>query len=110
MTKRYLPGKIAVFTSALLLIAILFGCASNDSDPYSHTTADQPASAAPVAGNANSESGVAGVWQGTTLASCAAFAHLPSRCNAEQKVTITLLENGNAKYGGRYTCAYGNMD
>ena len=59
---------------------------------------------------ADTESDFAGVWQGTTLATCAAFAHIPSRCNAEQIVTITLLQGPDAKLSGRYTCAYGNTD
>jgi hypothetical protein len=58
----------------------------------------------PLAGD---ESGIAGVWQGSTLADCGAHSSIPSRCNAEQKVTITLLQGPNAKITGRYTCAYG---
>ena len=49
-----------------------------------------------------------GVWQGTSLASCGVS--LPSRCNAEQLITITLTPKDNGKIGGYYKCAYGNMN
>ncbi|MBV8356424.1 MAG: hypothetical protein JO189_00600 [Deltaproteobacteria bacterium] len=96
-----------------LITALIFGCASGGSDTYSSTPADHSTATAPgaqAASSADAESGFAGVWQGTTLASCAAFAHLPSRCDAEQAVTITLLQSPDGKFTGRYTCAYGNMD
>jgi hypothetical protein len=98
--------------SIALLTALTFGCASGDSGTYSSTSTDHSAAIAPgaQAESSNADSGFAGVWQGTTLASCAAFAYLPSRCNAEQVVTITLLQGPDAKFTGRYTCAYGNMD
>jgi hypothetical protein len=59
---------------------------------------------------ARSESGIAGVWQGSTLADCGVISSFPSRCNAEQKVTITLVQGPNSKITGRYSCSYGNMD
>jgi hypothetical protein len=96
-----------------LVAALIFGCASGGSDTYSTVASGQPAanaSSAPATSGAQAESGFSGVWQGTTLASCAAFAYLPSRCNAQQKVTITLLQAPDGKLTGRYTCAYGNMD
>jgi hypothetical protein len=52
---------------------------------------------------------VVGVWDGTTLASCSAS--LPQdRCNAQQKVSITVLEGENGKLGGFYKCSYGTQD
>jgi hypothetical protein len=59
---------------------------------------------------ASSESGVTGIWQGSTLADCGVTSSFPSRCNAEQKVTITLMQGPNSKISGRYTCSYGNID
>jgi hypothetical protein len=113
MAWRRARGILLVWVTGAVLSALILGCASRTSDSYSNLPPDNSAPAAPgaePASNANAESGIAGVWQGTTLASCAEFAHLPSRCNAEQKVTITLLQGPNSKYSGRYTCAYGNMD
>ena len=106
-------ARIAVIMFSVLLAALAFGCASDGADTYSSAPANHSAAGAPQAQGApgaSAESDFAGVWQGTTLASCAAFAHLPSRCNAEQIVTITLLQSPDGKFTGRYTCAYGNMD
>src|SRR5262249_7975991 len=98
---------------AALMAALFFGCASGGSENYSSGAGVGSGAAAPGAhpeSSKDTDSGFAGVWQGTTLASCAAFAHLPSRSDAEQIVTITLLQGPNGKLTGRYTCAYGNMD
>jgi hypothetical protein len=113
MHMRQPLARIAGIMFSVLLAALTLGCASGGSDAYSSSPADHSAATAPNAqgaSGAGAESDFAGVWQGTTLASCAAFAHLPSRCNAEQIVTITLLQSPDAKFTGRYTCAYGNMD
>jgi hypothetical protein len=108
-----LSSGIAWTVLGATLSALAVGCASSSSDTYSSSPAYSSTgnpSGAQAALSDNAESGFAGVWQGTTLASCAAFAYLPSRCNAEQKVTITLLQGANTSFTGRYTCAYGNMD
>ncbi len=49
-----------------------------------------------------------GVWEGLSLANCATSA--PNRCNAENKVSITLLQGDGGKLQGLYTCGYGTMD
>jgi hypothetical protein len=49
---------------------------------------------------------VVGVWTGTTVANCAMSAR--DRCNAEQKVTITLIQD--SKLTGYYKCAYGTLN
>jgi predicted small secreted protein len=48
-----------------------------------------------------------GVWEGLTLADCPLSA--PNRCNAENKVSITLLQ-GDSGLRGFYTCGYATMD
>jgi hypothetical protein len=58
---------------------------------------------------ANPGSDLVGVWRGTTRAGCALNAP-PSRCNALQKVSITVLKGEGDKVTGSYTCAYGNQD
>jgi len=93
------------------VIALTFRCVAVCSDTYSsgfnrRANAERGGQSAV----ADTESNFAGVWQGTTLASCGAVAYLPSRCDAEQKVSITLLEGPDAKLTGQYTCAYGNQD
>ena len=106
-------SSIAAVVLCAAMPALMVACASSSSETYSsapaaassaNTPAGQPAS------SGGAESGFAGVWQGTTLSSCAAFTYRPSRCNAQQKVTITLLQSADGKFSGRYTCAYGNMD
>jgi hypothetical protein len=63
---------------------------------------------APAQPTKQAHSGVVGVWEGTTLAICPGS--LANRCNAEQKVTITLVEGEGSKLTGFYKCAYGNMN
>jgi hypothetical protein len=50
---------------------------------------------------------VSGVWSGTTLVTPCAFA-LSGRCNAENKITLKLMDQNN-QITGKYTCAYGTM-
>lgn len=107
------------YSIALVLLwagmsALTSACVSSTSENYSRVPAESspanPPAAAEPAPSASAESPFAGLWQGTTLSSCAAFTYRPSRCNAEQKVTITLLQGADGRFSGRYTCAYGNMD
>ena len=51
-----------------------------------------------------------GVWEGTSLAACGFGMSVPTRCNAEQLITITLTAEDNGQIGGYYRCAYGNMN
>jgi len=108
------PYRIAAIILNALLATLIFGCASGPgTETPSSVSADRSAgeaSKAQAPSSADAESGFAGVWQGTTLANCGANSPFPSRCNAEQMVTITLLQGAEAKLTGRYTCAYGTMD
>jgi hypothetical protein len=113
MRTRQRCNSIATVVLCAAMSALTVACASSSSETYSSAPAEVSPANPPAAQPASSgaaESGFAGVWQGTTLATCAAFSYRPSRCNAEQKVTITLLEGSDGKFSGRYTCAYGNMD
>jgi hypothetical protein len=50
---------------------------------------------------------VVGVWNGLTLANCSTS---PSnRCNAQQKVTLTMIETDKG-LRGYYRCAYGTLN
>lgn len=105
--------SIAVVLLCAAMSVLTFACVSSSSETYSTAPAQASSANPPVAQAASSggaESGFAGVWQGTSLSSCAAFSYRPSRCNAEQKVTITLLQSPDGRFSGQYTCAYGNMD
>jgi hypothetical protein len=111
-----IPKIVAGAIAAVLTAVIVVGCAGrNDSTmpglPASDSGATGAAAESAVqAGNADSAGGsdITGVWQGTTLASCPQS--LPSRCNAQQNVTITLLQGNDSKFTGKYKCSYGNMD
>jgi hypothetical protein len=50
-----------------------------------------------------------GVWQGTTVAGCN-VASSPDRCNAQQTITLTVIERENGKIAGSYRCHYGTQD
>jgi hypothetical protein len=73
--------------------------------PSPAATPAAPASP-PAAGKAGS---VVGVWEGRTWAGCTMTLTATTRCNAQQKVTLTVLE-GASGMTGFYRCAYGNSD
>jgi hypothetical protein len=101
---------------ACIAIAIAEACSSAESGnrgalPMSSFTADRSASQAESAqaSQAGGKGGVLdGVWKGTTTAYCSEL-RFQGRCNAQQKVTMTFVEQG-AKITGDYECAYGNHD
>ena len=83
-----------IFLGVTLVLASILGCGSS--------LAQEGSAGAP--GNK-----VVGVWQGTTLAACSAM--LPTdRCNAEQNVSITILEGQDGKPTGHYKCSFGTED
>src|SRR5690242_19858675 len=70
--------------------------------PKSAQTASAPTKVEP--GKAGS---VVGVWNGLTLANCSTS---PSdRCNAQQKITLTMIETEQG-LRGFYRCAYGTRN
>ena len=97
----------------ILVVGLISGCAS-DHDTYSTSAAAKssalgnPESA--IVPAVDSDSRFTGVWQGSTLADCGVSSSFPSRCNAEQNVSIRLVQGPNSKITGRYTCSYGNID
>ncbi len=116
-----LCNGVAAIVLSVQLTTIISGCASSRGS-YSYSSEPTNSSAAPSAADeaastaqaqnseqrSQTESGFAGVWQGSTLANCSMS--LPDRCNAQQNVTITLLEGPDSKLTGTYQCSYGNMD
>ena len=101
MKKSCISGKLplVMFATAWLACA---GCGASQS-AYTAPPGDSGAAA-----RSDSKSNIVGVYQGTTRAYC--MHTLPSRCNAVQDVTITLVENDDSKIGGSYRCSYGNMN
>ncbi len=106
----YFSTRQTLLTSGLLVLVLAYGCSSSETYPRASDGQSAVTVATPQNSGGADAKNVSGVWQGTTLATCATFVHLPSRCNAEQKVTITLLEAPGGGFTGRYSCAYGNMD
>jgi hypothetical protein len=92
------------------LIPVLAGSGLAQAGSEGPSSATPPNSAGAVNERAASPAGkMIGVWEGTTLASCS-VSLLPDRCNAQQKVKITVLEGDNGKLTGFYSCAYGTQN
>ena len=51
---------------------------------------------------------VSGVWEGSSVSGCLFNPSDPGRCKAEQKITLTMFQQGN-EVTGFYKCAYGNQ-
>jgi len=106
----------AIGASVLLVCAAMMGACSAGSSSQSYPTqqANNVANQGPAARESSpglkDQADIAGLWQGTTLAYCAANMPFPDRCNAQQNVTITLLQGADLKLTGKYTCSYLNMD
>ncbi len=108
-------GQKCVRAVAAILIALASmaaaGCATGGAGEVGYVA--PPRVTAPAAATASARpstdkaGGVVGVWEGLTLADCSTS---PSnRCNAQQKVTLTLIE-GAKGLTGFYRCAYGTMN
>jgi hypothetical protein len=99
-----------LLAAGLLTVVLMLGCASSTQTGTSYSSTPPPTPAATAADAAKPREHVMGVWDGTTLASCDSMLRFENRCNAQQKVTITLLEGKDSKLGGYYKCAYGNQN
>jgi hypothetical protein len=116
-----LARKALVVTVALLCVAV-GGCGSSTPESVSMTSIEQarenpsqaaaatqqsaPSAKVSISAAASGNEKAVGVWSGTTVANCAMSAR--NRCNAEQKVTITLIQD--TKLTGYYRCAYGTLN
>jgi hypothetical protein len=124
---RFLPDRIwaqqkCVRAVAAILIALAsmgaVGCATSNlgegayAPPPSESPVSAPAPATPTAPtppSAGKTGRMVGVWEGQTWAGCAMATTASGRCNAQQKVTLTLIE-GASGMTGFYRCAYGNSN
>jgi hypothetical protein len=121
-TVIFLAREALVITVVVLCVAV-GGCGSSTPESVSMTSIEQarenpspaaggtqqysaPSAKATVSAAANGNEKAVGVWSGTTVANCSMSAR--NRCNAEQKVTITLIQN--SKLTGYYRCAYGTLN
>jgi hypothetical protein len=55
------------------------------------------------------DSGVTGLWEGTSTANCMPFQPDAHRCNAVVKITLRIFQQ-DSTLSGDYTCAMGTMD
>ena len=117
----FLARKALIVTVSILCVAA-GGCGSSTPESVSMTSIEQarenpspaagtqqfsaPSAKVTVTAAANGNEKVVGVWTGTTVANCSMSAR--NRCNAEQKVTITLIQD--TKLTGYYRCAYGTLN
>jgi hypothetical protein len=119
-TLIFLAREALVITIVVLCVTV-GGCGSSTPESVSMSSIEQarenpsqaaqtqqfaaPSAKVTVTAVKGNEKAV-GVWTGTTLANCAMSAR--DRCNAEQKVTITLIQD--SKLTGYYRCAYGTLN
>jgi hypothetical protein len=96
--------------TALVALAMVAGCAAGEPPQYAPSNVTQPeaSSASPANSSAAADQGYAGLWEGTSTASCVPFQPDITRCNAVQKITLRMFQEGS-KLTGQYTCATGNM-
>ena len=102
-----LVGAVALL---VLACAGLGGCASGRAGEVGYVA---PPTAIPENANASANPGaskvgaVVGKWEGVTLANCSTSE--ANRCNAEQKISLTMIEGDNG-LTGYYRCAYGTIN
>jgi hypothetical protein len=77
--------------------------------PKSFSGSGKAAPPAPFLAGASQQSGVTGEWEGVSQADCLVETEIdPSRCNAEQKITLTMVQQG-VSVSGYYHCDYGTQ-
>jgi hypothetical protein len=105
-------GKISNLVpswTALAALAMLAGCAAGEPQQSAPVIAAPAAQTAPAAeAGAGQESDFTGLWEGTSTSACLPMQPDASRCNAVQKITFRLFQDGS-RLTGHYTCAIGNM-
>jgi hypothetical protein len=92
-----------------VIATALAGCARGASERAGSAFPPPAATAASDAPLTQAQQDILGVWEGTTLAYCGGMT-IRERCNAEQNVSITLVQGANSKIGGYYGCSYGNTN
>jgi len=94
---------------ALAAFAMLAGCATGESQQYTPSSAEPVAQASPAAeSGAAGDPGFTGLWEGTSTATCMPLQPDITRCNAVQKITLQMFQQGS-KLTGHYGCTFGNM-
>jgi hypothetical protein len=100
--RRYVPAIHGVLTAVFMFA--LCECAPVATAPANVTPSTALTSDHPV----DVEQGVSGVWEGTSISNCESDPSDPGRCSAQQKITLTMFQQGD-EITGFYKCAYGNQ-
>jgi hypothetical protein len=102
--------KVSVYTAliSMLIAGLTVGCGTGGPQESGYPSTSPAVAVSADSSQTPSSVGVLGTWEGTTLARCPGSA--PGRCNAQQKISITLREDNNSTIAGSYTCAYGNQN
>src|ERR1700731_2768959 len=101
--------KILWWWPALAALALLTGWAASEQQQSTPSNAQPVAQAAPAAESAAAQqSGLTGLWEGTSTSNCMPFQPDIGRCNAVVKITLDIFQQGS-KLTGRYGCTIGNM-
>jgi hypothetical protein len=102
--------EISIYLALIsTLVAVLTaGCGTGGPQEDAYPSTSQAMPVAADSSKAPSPDGILGTWEGTTVARCPGS--IVSRCNAQQKISITLREGDKSTIAGSYTCAYGNED
>ncbi len=97
--------------SQCLLATMLGGClVTPGNHVYPKSFSDSSVSTStPGAAKSTGQTGVTGMWEGVSNADCLAETVIdPSRCNAEQNISFTMVQQG-LSVSGYYHCAYGTQ-
>jgi hypothetical protein len=101
--------KIPWWWPAVVALALLAGCAAGEPQQSTAQNAQPVAQAAPAAESAAAQqSGLTGLWEGTSTSNCMPFQPDIGRCNAVVKITLDIFQQGST-LTGRYGCTIGNM-
>jgi hypothetical protein len=108
-TRQKNSEKVPWWWPVLAALALLAGCAAGEPQQSTPPNAQPVAQAAPTAeSTAAQQSGLTGLWEGTSTSSCMPFQPDIGRCNAVVKITLNIFQQGST-LTGRYTCTIGNM-
>jgi hypothetical protein len=92
----------------ILIAVLIVGCGAGGSQENASPSTAPAVTVSADSSKAPPSDGILGTWQGTTVARCPGSPL--GRCNAQQKISMTLREGNNSTIAGSYTCAYGNQN
>jgi hypothetical protein len=91
------------------MVAVLAGCSAKPPEEPPVQAAEPGAQTALVNESVAPKGGVAGLWEGTSTASCLPLQPDAHRCNAVVKITLRIFQKGR-DLSGDYTCGMGTTD